>query len=139
MTRTLSTVLVLVSALAIGATRAGAQHIEHQQPPAEATRPQKPASGDATDHSQHQQPPRELPAFIPPLTDDDRKAAFPQDVEAHAVHDRSINSYVLFDQLEWQSNAGPRQESHSWRSRLRSESSPRRPTSPRPSAGSARS
>jgi copper resistance protein B len=99
-------VLVLVGALAIGVAPAGAQHTEHQQPPAKATPVQKPASGDATDHSQQQQPPRELPPFIPPITDEDRKAAFPQDVEAHAVHDRSINTYVLFDQLEWQSYAG---------------------------------
>jgi copper resistance protein B len=39
---------------------------------------------------------------IPPLTDQDRAAAFPQDLHGHAVHDRAINHYVLFDQLEWQ-------------------------------------
>ena len=44
---------------------------------------------------------RELPPFIPPLTDEDRKAAFP-DVEGHAVHDKAVNYFVLFDQLEWQ-------------------------------------
>jgi copper resistance protein B len=56
-------------------------------------------------HAGHQQPkpPSEtkLPPFIPPLTDDDRKAAFP-DVQGHAVHDGAINYFVLFDQLEWQ-------------------------------------
>ncbi len=40
-------------------------------------------------------------AGVPPLTDADRAAAFP-DVEGHAVHDSMINSFVLFDQLEWQ-------------------------------------
>ena len=44
---------------------------------------------------------RELPPFIPPVTDEDRKAAFP-DVEGHAVHDNGVNYFVLFDELEWQ-------------------------------------
>jgi copper resistance protein B len=52
-----------------------------------------------------QKPASELPAFIPPITDEDRKAAFP-DVEGHAAHDRALHSFVLFDQLEWQSVAG---------------------------------
>ena len=39
---------------------------------------------------------------IPPLTDADRKAAFPADMEGHTVHDRKFNYFVLFDQLEWQ-------------------------------------
>lgn len=38
---------------------------------------------------------------IPPLTDEDRAAAFP-DLSGHPAHDRSIHSYVLFDQFEWQ-------------------------------------
>ena len=42
---------------------------------------------------------------VPPLTADDRAAAFPQDLHGHAVHDRAINHYVLFDQLEWQPSA----------------------------------
>jgi copper resistance protein B len=46
-------------------------------------------------------PAQTLPPFIPPLTDEDRKAAFP-DVEGHAVHDRALHYYVLLDQLEWQ-------------------------------------
>jgi len=45
-----------------------------------------------------------LPPFIPVLTDEDRKAAFP-DVDGHAMTGNSIHSFVLFDQLEWQ-NAG---------------------------------
>ena len=39
---------------------------------------------------------------IPPVTDEDRAGAFPQDLHGHSVHDRAINHYVLFDQLEWQ-------------------------------------
>ncbi len=38
---------------------------------------------------------------IPPITDADRAAAFP-DVEGHAVPDNAIHFFVLFDQLEWQ-------------------------------------
>jgi copper resistance protein B len=106
MTRPLSALLVLVAAVAIGGTPALAQHAGHHQEPPKTTAPEKPATRDATDHSQHQQRPRDLPPFIPPITDEDRKAAFPQDVEGHAVHDRSVNYYVLFDQFEWQSNAG---------------------------------
>lgn len=39
---------------------------------------------------------------VPPVTDEDRKAAFPQDLQGHTVHDRALNYFVLFDQLEWQ-------------------------------------
>ena len=52
--------------------------------------------------AQSSPPPADLPPFIPRPTDDDRKAAFP-DVRGHAVHDRSIHYFALFDQLEWQS------------------------------------
>jgi copper resistance protein B len=48
--------------------------------------------------------PSQLPAFIPPLTDEDRRVAFP-DVGGHTVHD-AINYFVLFDQLEWQAGGG---------------------------------
>jgi copper resistance protein B len=65
-----------------------------------------PSSVQAQDpHAHHQQQkpssPTPLPPFIPPVTDEDRKAAFP-DVQGHAVHDNAINYFVLFDQLEWQ-------------------------------------
>jgi copper resistance protein B len=46
-----------------------------------------------------------MPPFIPPLTDEDRAAAFPQ-VEGHAVHDRAIHSFTVVDQLEWQRHDG---------------------------------
>lgn len=43
---------------------------------------------------------------IPPITDADRQAAFP-DVAGHAVHDRAVNSYFLFNRLEaWDADPG---------------------------------
>jgi copper resistance protein B len=43
---------------------------------------------------------------IPPLTDADRTAAFP-DVGGHPVHDNSLQKYVLVDQLEaWDADEG---------------------------------
>jgi copper resistance protein B len=41
-----------------------------------------------------------LPADLPPITEDDRKAAFP-DIEVHATRDNAVHAFVLFDQLEW--------------------------------------
>lgn len=43
---------------------------------------------------------------IPPITEADRKAAFP-DVHGHEVHDRSVNYFLLADRLEWQKNSDP--------------------------------
>ena len=42
---------------------------------------------------------------MPPVTEDDRRAAFP-DLDEHSVHDTSIHYFVLFDQLEWQKGRG---------------------------------
>jgi copper resistance protein B len=97
MTRTtICAIVVLSSALSIPSTvSAQDPHAGHEQP--------KPAP--ATANEQQQRPPREIPSFIPPLTDEARKAAFP-DVEGHAVHDNAMNYFVLFDQLEWQSGEG---------------------------------
>ena len=70
-------------------------HAGHQQgqskPNAQATEPAK--------------KPGELPPFIPPVTDEARKAAFP-DVEGHPAHNRAMSYFVLFDQLEWQAVEG---------------------------------
>jgi copper resistance protein B len=66
-------------------------HAGHQQ---EQPKPNAPATERPTKS-------RELPPFIPAVTDEARKAAFP-DVEGHAVHDRAVSYFVLFDQLEWQ-------------------------------------
>jgi len=52
---------------------------------------------------------------IPPVTDADRVAAFP-DVDVSAVHD-TVNYFVLFDQLEWQgdgSTGGMNWDSKGW-------------------------
>ena len=97
--------------LAGGAQQLAAQHGGHHPPrPATSTQTpapaeQKPGQTGAVDHSQHQKPATELPPFIPPVSDEDRKAAFP-DVQGHTVHDRAMHSFVLFDQLEWQSGFG---------------------------------
>jgi len=65
-----------------------------------------PLTTGADDHSAHQATAPPLPSFIPPVTDADREAAFP-DVHGHAVHDNAINYFVLFDQLEGQVGDGP--------------------------------
>ena len=60
-----------------------------------------------------QQKPKEP---IPLLTDADRAAAFPIDLEGHAVHDRTFNHFVLLDQLEWQGrgSGGASLDSTAW-------------------------
>lgn len=63
-----------------------------------------PPSGDAQDVRPEPEG-APLPPFIPVLTDADREAAFPR-LGGHAVHDQSINTFVLFDQLEWQTGGG---------------------------------
>lgn len=78
---------------------------------------QAPATAQAPqDHSAHQPAPAApaapplaapLPDFIPPLTDADRAAAFPE-VMGHAMHDNAVNTFVLFDQLEGQTGSGER-------------------------------
>lgn len=96
--RVASTLLVGVVALC-GAGVARAQpptpsqdpHAGHVMP-ADLTAPTDPAA----------QPARTLPPFIPPVTDEDRAAAFPDLHDAdHPAHGQSINSLVLFEQLEW--------------------------------------
>jgi len=83
----------LIVALSAAATPAASgQHAGHTQ---EKPKPAPPPAG---------KPAEPLPPFIPPVTDDDRKAAFP-DVEGHAVHDNAVNYFVLFDQLEWQAGS----------------------------------
>jgi copper resistance protein B len=72
-----------------------------------AAQPQKPVSDPHAGHeTAGEQPPagEPLPAFIPPVTDEDRRAAFP-DVDGHATHDNAINYFVLVDQLEWEGAA----------------------------------
>jgi len=64
-------------------------------------------TGSSTATQQDSKPPAQLPANIPPLTDEDRRVAFP-DVTGHTVHDNGIKYFVVFDQLEWQSGSGVR-------------------------------
>jgi len=45
------------------------------------------------------------PPFIPPVTDADRQAAFP-DVTVRPVMDDAIHSFVLLDRVEWQHTSG---------------------------------
>lgn len=78
------------------------------QPPAATPQPKSgnPAvkeAGAVEDHSAHRGQGADAPKEpIPPLTDADRAAAFPPALEGHAVHDRRITAFVLFDRLEWQ-------------------------------------
>jgi copper resistance protein B len=106
--------LAIGSASAAVAAATGAGQHQHGTPggqtPAAAQQQQPAPSGKpAHDHGAHAdstQPPPPTPhPSIPPVTDDDRKAAFP-DVEGHTVHDDAVHYYVLFDQLEWQSAGG---------------------------------
>jgi copper resistance protein B len=77
---------------------------EKQKPPEKP----KPATAPQ-DHSAHQKPAaaKEYPPGIPPITDEDRAAAFPALHGQHAVHDRAVHSFVLFDRVEWQAGDGP--------------------------------
>ena len=91
---------VIATMLLLCPVMAAAQdpHAGHTQPPT-----QKPATPPAEDHSAHVARSAEQPKEpIPPLTDADRRAAFPEGLEGHATHDRRISTFVLFDQLEWQ-------------------------------------
>ena len=85
--------------------------VEAQQPPPahQHETAQSPSTQD--DQAAHQSPAAPLPAFIPPVTDADRAAAFP-DVHGHPAHDSSVNYFVLFDQLEWQTGRGS--DAFSW-------------------------
>lgn len=72
-----------------------------------------PAMAQAPDPHAHHTPPPDaksqaaepLPGNVPPLTDADRAAAFP-DVAGHAANDNSLNYRVLFDRFEWQRASG---------------------------------
>ena len=79
MKRLVGPAMIAALVLAAGVPHADAQHEGHQE-----QRPSKPeqtpAPKGAVDHSQHQKPSADLPAFIPPITEEDRRAAFP-DVE----------------------------------------------------------
>lgn len=99
--------MIAAAALLGALLLAGPQHAGHQHPQPPAAKPtEKPAETPAD-------APKEP---IPPLTDADRQAAFPEALEGHAVHDRPFNTFILFDRLEWQGGAagGMNVENSSW-------------------------
>ena len=88
-------------------------HAGHAPTPPPKEQPAKPAD----DHSAHTGQSAEAPKEpIPPLTDADRAAAFPAGLNGHATHEGRLNSFVLFDQLEWQGgdDGGVSLENKSW-------------------------
>ena len=59
------------------------------------------ASAEHTTHKRAGQEQIEPTTPIPPITEADRAAAFP-DVEPHAIGDNAVYTFVLLDELEWQ-------------------------------------
>jgi copper resistance protein B len=104
----------VVAALILTASwPASARDQEHVHPAPQAPVPPATAAPAPGEHAPAPER-RPRPSFIPPITDDDRRAAFP-DVMPHAVHDDAVNYFVLVDQLEWQ--AGDSASGVSWDSR----------------------
>ena len=106
---TLLRVFVVAASVLCGAGGVGAQEPAGPHPPEPVQSAPPPAS--AEDHSSHSTAAAPLPAFIPPLTEADRQAAFP-DMQGHTVHDNAVNYFVLFDQFEGQ--VGDGQDGFSW-------------------------
>lgn len=79
---------------------APAQPQGHQHQPAPA--PEPPRGQTQTPAHARDAP---LGGAVPPITDEDRAAAFP-DVEGHTVHDRAVHYLVLMDQFEWSGRNG---------------------------------
>lgn len=107
------------SAVAAALVILGSAELRAQQ----ATPPTAPAGHDhavaapqVNDHDPDNEPPPASavrgPA-LPPVTEADRVAAFPE--THHMAHRERINSYVLFDQLEWQ--GGRRGDGAQWDAR----------------------
>lgn len=94
----------------------GPHHGEHD--------PEKHSAGAAETPSGDASPQSGAPTPVPPLTDRDRQAAFPE-VAPMRPKDARLHSLVLFDRLEWLSGdgGGPALESKGWlgsdRQRLR--------------------
>lgn len=115
----LSSMFVVVSLAASPVARAqadqagqpasSADHGAHEHSPAQAPAGAPPPAPDHAGHGAPNDEPsagRPGPASpdaspVPPLTDADRRAAFP-DVHGHALHDHQFRSFLLFDQIEWQ-------------------------------------
>lgn len=106
-----ATLALLTSVLPSSAratAEAPAQAQGHGAHAAPENQQRNPGAGGHQDHAARQEPANHQHSpGIPPLTDEDRAAAFPKlDDEGHAVHDDAIHYYVLFDQLEWQAGDG---------------------------------
>jgi copper resistance protein B len=83
-------------------------HAGHQMPASPA-----PAAGSGQaaaapkGHLETAPPPTSvlLPPWVPEITEEMRRAAFPE-THGHEAHDRRVNGFFLFDRLEWQSGEG---------------------------------
>ncbi|QLF93720.1 copper resistance protein B [Pseudomonas sp. ABC1] len=71
----------------------GHEHSAHEAPGSSHEHSAPPST-----HGSHHQ---ETQTHVPPVTDADRAAAFPQ-LRAHSMHSGSLNGQLLVDQLEWQ-------------------------------------
>src|SRR5690606_6368951 len=104
------TFLSLVAAVVLLAgapSSADAQHAGHAPSPAPVLGGH--GSADAQPQERHghgQDEDRPGAPYIPPITDEDRAAAFPELKGQHAVHDNAVHAFVLVDQLEWQGAGG---------------------------------
>ncbi len=83
-----------------------------QRTTAGRTTPSAAEAGTTGDHAGQGATQPQIP--IPPITDADRAAAFP-DVEGHTLSDNAMHAFVLFDRLEWQ--GGQSGNEVSWDSR----------------------
>jgi copper resistance protein B len=105
------------------ALAAATNQAQEQAAHAEAAQPHTPAQSEAPDAARQDGAPAARsagqagPAGLPPITDEDRRAAFPELDGQHTVHDDAVFTYVLFDQLEWRSGtdgAGVGWETTGW-------------------------
>jgi copper resistance protein B len=112
LSRYVPAVLAMVVLFVPSAAAAQDPHAGHHPPAPQKPAPATPA-GDHAAHGAAAESPKEP---IPPLTDADRAAAFPEGLHGHATHDRRITTFVLFDQLEWQGgeNGGLSIDLKSW-------------------------
>ncbi len=107
----------LVTAWLVAPPAAFAQTPHSGHPPAQQQPQPKPPAEDHSAHATPEDASKQQPKEpIPQLTDADRAAAFPPALEGHAVHDRKLNTFVLFEQLEWRGgeSGGGSLENTSW-------------------------
>ena len=84
-----------------------AGHGSPQEKPKKPERPQDPHATHKPPDAQSPYPPGTPPKTgLPPITDEDRKAAFPELNGQHTVHDDALHYFLLFDQFEWQTGDG---------------------------------